>query len=145
MKMKEEQPMSSLILRTATSLLLPLLALFSIFLLFRGHNHPGGGFSGGLMGAAAFALFTIGYGGDAARRLLRVHPHRLLGAGLLLAILSGVIAMLAGKPFLTGMWIKVDLGGPELFEIGTPLLFDTGVYLVVVAVTLNIVFSLAEE
>ena len=83
---------------------MPLLLLFSVFLLLRGHNEPGGGFVGGLVAAAAFALYAIAYGVERARRALLVKPLTLLGAGLLIALASGVPAVLRGQPFLTAQW-----------------------------------------
>ena len=86
--------MTSLILRTATRFLMPLLLLFALFLLLRGHNEPGGGFVGGLVVAAAFVLYAIAYGVDAGRRALLVDPSTLLGVGLLVALGSGIPAVL---------------------------------------------------
>jgi multicomponent Na+:H+ antiporter subunit A len=133
------QPLTSTIFRTAASLLMPLLLLFSIFLLLRGHNEPGGGFVGGLIAAAAFALYGIAVGVKRAREALLVTPLTLLGAGLLIALLSGMPAVLGGLPFLTALW----LSGPV--PIGTPAVFDVGVFLVVTGVVLMMIFSLAEE
>jgi multicomponent Na+:H+ antiporter subunit B len=135
--------MTSHILTTATRLLLPLLLLFSLFLLYRGHNDPGGGFVGGLVAASAFALYTIARTVQEARQALRVRPRLLIGGGLLCASVSGSLALAAGKPFMHGLWAPVEV--PALGKLGTPLLFDVGVYLVVVGVILTIVFSLAEE
>ena len=84
--------MTSLILRTATRFLMPLLLLFALLLLFRGHNEPGGGFVGGLVVAGAFVLYAIAFGFDAGRRALLVDPSTLLGVGLLVALASGVPA-----------------------------------------------------
>lgn len=137
--------MTSLILRTATRFLMSLLVLFSLFLLLRGHNAPGGGFSGGLVVAAAFALYAIAYGVVAARWALVVDPHLCIGAGLLLAASSGMLALLRGQPFMTGQWGHLHLPGLGELALGTPLVFDTGVYLVVLGVTMNIVLSLMEE
>lgn len=133
----------SLILSTAALYLLPLLLLFSIFLLLRGHNEPGGGFVGGLVAAAAFSLYSIAFDVDRTRRLLRVNPRTLAGTGLLLALASGAIAWFDGKPFMTALWGEQTL--PVLGKLGTPLLFDIGVYLVVLGITLKIVFVLSEE
>ncbi|GAB4422193.1 MAG: Na+/H+ antiporter subunit B [Anaerolineae bacterium] len=135
--------MGSLILSTATRYLLPLLLLFSVFLLIRGHNEPGGGFVGGLVAAAAFALYAIAYGVAAARQTLGLDPGRLIGLGLLLAVSSGIIALAAGLPFLTGLWHPQPV--PVLGKIGTPLLFDLGVYLTVIGVVLLIILSLMED
>lgn len=136
--------MPSLILQTASRLLHPLLLLISIFLLIRGHNEPGGGFVGGLMAAAAFALYAIAYDVPYARRALQVEPHVLVGGGLLCALGSGVVAMAGGHPFLTSRWTSIDWGAVHV-ALGTPLLFDLGVYAVVLGITTAIVFTLREE
>jgi multicomponent Na+:H+ antiporter subunit B len=135
----------TLILRTATRYLVPLLILFSIFLLLRGHNEPGGGFVAGLVAAAAFALYALASGVPAARRALPVDTHNLIGAGLLVSLSSGIFPMLLGEPFLTGKWAKITVPILGELEIGTPFIFDIGVSMVVVGVTLLIIFSLAEE
>ena len=135
--------MTSLILSTATRYLLPLLLLFSIFLLLRGHNEPGGGFVGGLVAAAAFALYAIAHGVTEARQTLRLLPRTLVGLGLLVAVGSGLVSLLLGQPFMTGLWDTRTV--PVLGKLGTPLLFDVGVYLVVIGITLLIIFTLAEE
>jgi multicomponent Na+:H+ antiporter subunit B len=135
--------MNSLILRTAARFLLTLL-LFSIFLLLRGHNEPGGGFVGGLVAAGAFALYGLASNVAEARRALRVDTRTLIGVGLLLAFTSGALALLAGKPYLTGLWWSIDLFGATRVELSTPLLVDIGVYLVVLGVALMMLFTLAE-
>ena len=137
--------MNSLIFRTATRFLQPLLFLYSIFLLFYGHHIPGGGFSGGLIASTPFILQALAYDVPSARRLLRVTPHTLMGMGLLLAMGSGLIAFFSGSPFLTGIWGKWDVSGFGLIEIGSPLIFDIGVYVLVLGTTLIIFLHLAEE
>jgi len=132
-------PVASPIFRTAARLLMPLLLMFSVFLLLRGHNQPGGGFVGGLISAAAFALYGIAFGVRRARQALLVSPLTLLGAGLLIALLSGLPAVLRGEPFLTAVWVLRPV------VIGTPALFDVGVFLVVAGVALMMIFSVAEE
>jgi multicomponent Na+:H+ antiporter subunit A len=132
------RPVSSPIFRTAARLLMPLLLLFAVFLLLRGHNQPGGGFVGGLVAAAAFALYAIAFGVQRARQALLARPLTLLGTGLLLALVSGLPAALRGQPFLTASWIPGT-------ALGTPVLFDVGVFLVVTAVVLMMIFTLAEE
>jgi multicomponent Na+:H+ antiporter subunit B len=137
--------MNSLILRTATRFLVTLLLLFSIFLLLRGHNEPGGGFVGGLVAASAFVLYGMAYNVDIARRSLATDPHIFIGAGLLMALISSLVPLFSGQPFLTGQWISLRLPGDATLELGTPLFFDIGVYLAVLGVTLMIIFTLAEE
>lgn len=137
--------MNSIILRSATRYMLPLLLLFSVFVLIRGHNDPGGGFTGGLVAAAAFSLYALAANVAGARNVLRFDPHILVGAGMLLALGSGLWALVLGQPFLTEQWLTVHAPGLGHIEIGTPVVFDIGVYLVVLGVTLMIVLSLAEE
>jgi multicomponent Na+:H+ antiporter subunit B len=110
---------------SARYVLLTALAL-SLFVLFRGHNEPGGGFIGGLICALGLAFHALACGGAATRRLLRIEPVALGGIGLLLALAAGLPALLwHGEPFLTQQWIP---GTP----LGTALVFDVGVYAVVV-------------
>jgi multicomponent Na+:H+ antiporter subunit B len=135
--------MKSLILQTATRLLMTLLLLFSFFLLLRGHNAPGGGFVGGLVVGAAFVLYVYAYDVAAVRRALWLEPRTLIAVGLTIAATSALPAVFAGLPFMTGLWLTLGTDGG--IHVGTPMLFDVGVYVVVVGVTLNIVFSLAEE
>lgn len=136
--------MQSLILTTATRYLLPLMLLFSVFILLRGHDEPGGGFIAGLVASTAFALYGFAYGMNEARRVLRVEPLMLIGSGLLLVILSGLAApVLLGEPFMTAIWGTREL--PAIGKLGTPLIFDIGIYLAVIGVMLLIILTLAEE
>lgn len=137
--------MNSLILRTTSRFLLILFCQFSVFLLLRGHNDPGGGFVGGLVLAGALTLYVIAYGVSAARRFIRISPRFFIGAGLLLAALSGIVPLLQGEPFMTGRWAHLNLPGVLELDIGTPLIFDVGVYLVVLGATLTVILTLAEE
>lgn len=137
--------MTSMILRTITRFLNPLMLLFSIFLLLSGHNAPGGGFVGGLAAASAFALYAIAYGVPATRQALRVDPRVLIGWGLAAALVGSALSLFLGYPFMTGLWGNFHVPGLGLVDINTPLIFDIGVYLVVAGVTLNIVLSLLEE
>jgi len=137
--------MRGLILPTATAYLMPVLLLFSVFLLLRGHNEPGGGFAGGLVAAAAFVLLSIASGVAVARRALGVDPRTLIGGGLLLMLAAGLAAPLAyGEPYLTAHWWTIAVAGYDI-SVGTPLLFDIGVYLGVAGTILLITFSLEEE
>jgi multicomponent Na+:H+ antiporter subunit B len=135
--------MTSTILQTATRVLMPLLLLFAVFLLLRGHNQPGGGFVGGLVVASSFVLYSIAFGVDAGRRALLVRPATLLGVGPLIALTSGLPALITGQPFMTAQWTEVPLGGTAV-ALGTPLVFDVGVFLAVIGVVLTIVFTLSE-
>jgi multicomponent Na+:H+ antiporter subunit B len=133
----------SLILRATTRLLFPLILVFSVFLLVRGHNEPGGGFVGGLAAAAAFALVLASDGLEKARRLLRLDPLVFVGIGLAVALASGLPPLADGGAFLTGHWLEAKV--PVVGHLGTPLVFDVGVYLTVLGVVATIIFELAEE
>jgi multicomponent Na+:H+ antiporter subunit B len=132
------------VLSQAGRILFPWLVVISLIVLYRGHNLPGGGFIGGLLGAAAFILVGLGDGMDAARRRLRLDPVTVLGIGLGLAVLSGLPGLFSEKhSYFVDQWLP-DFTLPLLGEmhIGTPLLFDLGVYIVVVGFVLHTVFSL---
>lgn len=138
--------MNSVIFQTAARVLLPVMLILSVIALIRGHNEPGGGFVGGLLAAAGFALYGLALGVDDAKRSLRASPRTLIGVGLIVAILSGVPAMVIGAPFMEGQWLSISIPGLETpLKLGTPLLFDVGVYLVVIGVALLMVFSLEES
>jgi multicomponent Na+:H+ antiporter subunit B len=132
----------SLILRTATPFMVVLLAMFSIYMLLRGHDQPGGGFIGGLMVSAALALDRLPHGPAAVRRLLRVDPRTLVAVGLLAIMAGGAISMLAGDAFLTSQWLPFSVS--LLGKLGTPLIFDIGVYIVVVGSVQLILLTLRE-
>lgn len=118
--------MNTLIFRTIAPLLTVVMLVFSVFVLLRGHNEPGGGFIGGLIAAAAIAIYGIAMGPAAALRALRVEPMALAGIGLGLSVLAGMLSLPFDLPFLSGLW-------GEWFgvTVSTPLVFDIGVYLVV--------------
>ena len=132
-----------LILSTAVRYIAPLLLIFSIFLLFRGHNEPGGGFVGGLVAAAAYALTAIAFGVEKSKKMLKFPPIKIIATGILIALLSGLIAQLYKMNFMTGIWDDTEL--PIIGKLGTPLIFDIGVYLCVLGISLMIIFSLFEE
>lgn len=137
--------MTSIILRTASRLLQPLMLFVSVFLLLRGHHEPGGGFVGGLVAAAAFGLHSMAFGVRSARRMLRIDPRTLIGSGSVLALATAFMPLLLEKPFFTAVWMAAPLPGVGIIELGSPLAFDAGVYLVVLGATLAILFALEEE
>lgn len=119
--------MNSLILGVGGRLLLPLSLAFSLWLLWRGHNEPGGGFVGGLVAAAGVVVHSLPRGSGAMARLLFFRPTTIAVCGLLLAILSGLPGLLMQAPFLTHQWTATGSG----LLLGTAMLFDGGVYLAV--------------
>lgn len=131
----------SLILRTAARGLFLLMLAFSLILLIQGHHAPGGGFSGGLIGAGAFALYAIAFGIERADAILPVRPPTLVLLGITTSLAAGALSAAAGRAFLEGMWLTLDLPIGKV-SLGTPLLFDAGVYLVVVGSLVSILLQL---
>ena len=137
--------MSSLILKTATRLLVGLILTFSVYLLMRGHNAPGGGFAGALVAGTGFALFAIAEGPAVVRRAIRIAPQLITMIGLGLALGSGLAASVVGRPFLTGIWWiwqNKPSAGPAL---GSPLVFDVGVFFTVLGTILTLILALEEN
>ena len=133
--------MNTLILRETTRVLVALMLVFSVFTLLRGHDQPGGGFVGGLIASIAFSLYMFVADAHAVRRLLRVDPRSVAASGLGLAVLSGFVSSLTdGAPFLTSAWVTIGSA-----KLGTPLLFDVGVYLVVTGAALTFVLGIKEQ
>jgi multicomponent Na+:H+ antiporter subunit B len=135
----------SLIFRVAVRFLVPVLLLFAVFMTLRGHNLPGGGFVGGLVAASAFVLYALAAGVERAREVLRVEPQTLLGGGLACAYGAGLLALALGKPFLTGLWLDLHIPLLGTLHLGSSLLFDLGVMLVVVGTVLLMVFSVEDR
>ncbi|RAI00921.1 Na+/H+ antiporter subunit B [Acuticoccus sediminis] len=135
--------MNSLILRTISPFLAALMMLFSVFVLLRGHNEPGGGFIGGLIAASALAIYGIGSGVDTVRRAIVVHPNAIAGAGLFMSALSGLASLPAARPILTGLWWLPTIDGIEI-PLSTVLMFDVGVYFVVLGSLASIALTLEE-
>nr|WP_280517757.1 MnhB domain-containing protein [Falsirhodobacter halotolerans] len=122
-----------------TRFLTALFLLFSVYVLLRGHNSPGGGFIGGLIGAAGLVLYGFSAGVSAARAALRVDPRTLGMWGMILALVSGLVSAFAGAGPFTGLWFT--LGDVALSNV---LFFDIGVYMAVFGAILTLVFALEE-
>lgn len=114
-----------------------LLLITSLWILLRGHDQPGGGFIGGLVAALAFAMIALAHGLERARRTLRVHPVVLIGIGMFLALLSGFPGMQDGSAYLTHLWYEGDA-----LKLSTTMVFDLGVYIVVLGGVLAFLFGL---
>ena len=130
----------SVLLRQGILPLSALLALVALMLLWRGHNLPGGGFIGGLVAASAAVLVALAFGTTRARALLRVPPLAMLAGGLGVAACAGLVGLFHGGPFLAGHWIF-----PAGLALGTPLLFDLGVFLTVLGAVLHVLLGVLER
>ncbi len=136
--------MNTVIFRTMAPYLTSLMVLFSVFVLLRGHNEPGGGFIGGLIAASAFAIYGIACGAAEVRRAFYFHPMAISGFGLMLAAMSGALSVAYDVPFLTGLWTSLDLFGRKI-ELSTVMFFDIGVYLVVAGSITSIALALEDR
>ncbi|MEL7524530.1 MAG: Na(+)/H(+) antiporter subunit B [Pseudomonadota bacterium] len=136
--------MRTVIFRTIAPYLAALMVLFSIFVLLRGHNEPGGGFIGGLIAASALAIFGIACGVASVRRAIVFHPMSISGFGLFIGALAGVLSFFKNQAFMTSQWLIFDLFDVEI-ALSTPLVFDIGVYLVVVGAIGSIALALEER
>jgi multicomponent Na+:H+ antiporter subunit B len=152
---------TTVIARTVTRTVVPIIVLVSVALLLQGHNLPGGGFIAGVLTATAFALLYVIYGIDSVRDALVRHPDRFpitilqgptsaysraFGVGLALAVAGGLASFLLGFPFLTQGVVFVE--GIPLYgelEVASALWFDMGVYFVVVGALLTILAVVGAE
>jgi multicomponent K+:H+ antiporter subunit A len=131
-----------MIMAAFSRLLLPLALLVAIFVLLRGHNLPGGGFIAGLITAVALITQYLANGIVWTRSRMSTKLHPLIGLGLLIATLTGLASWVFGYPFLTSTFTHVHWPVVGEFELASAMLFDLGVYLVVVGVTLVILLRL---
>ncbi len=132
--------MNSVIFRVGSSVVLPFALALSIFLLWRGHNEPGGGFIGGLIAAAGYACYALPRGCTALRQVLPIDSLQLLALGLGAALISGVAGLMGRTTYLTHAW--TEIGG---LALGTTLLFDIGVYLTVLGAILTFLSLFLEQ
>lgn len=180
--------MRTIILATAIRLLIPVFQVFSLYILFRGHNHPGGGFIGGLIGSIGFIFYVMTYGTKQTlknyfrlqlkagkvpdhysrsryqfhiarvnarhrrkiesewrweHRMMRINPVYIIAIGLFVAATSGLLGFFGAGPYMSAEWTELVI--PIIGKPGTPLLFDVGVYLLVLGIVLKITFVMAEE
>jgi multicomponent Na+:H+ antiporter subunit A len=119
------------ILETSARYLTPFISLFAVVILLQGHNRPGGGFLGGLLAGAAIALHSLAFGARATASRLRLDYIIMMAAGLGLMLFTAFVSFFFGEPMLTGHWLLGEYFGMHL---GTPVLFDTGIFFVVVGV-----------
>lgn len=136
--------MKTLIFKTIAPTLTAIMVVFSIFVLLRGHNEPGGGFIGGLIAASAIAIYGIAAGVTEVRKALRFDPISLAGFGVFIAGLSGLLSLGQEVPFLTGLWASIPFASTEIV-ISTPMVFDIGVYFAVVGTISAVALALEEN
>lgn len=135
--------MNSLIYKVGANLLFGILLVFSIFMLLRGHNEPGGGFIGGLIGAVAFIVYAMSENIKATRAVLRVNPEYLAVFGLAVALFAGLMGPMFDDGLFAGQWLFV--GATETskgWPLSSVLLFDIGVYFTVLGAIVALVLEM---
>lgn len=137
--------MNSVILQLAAKYLKWLFIVFAVLALIRGHNSPGGGFIGGLMAGLAIVYNGFAYDTFGIKERLQNLPERLIAGGLFVIVLSFFPSLLLGETIMSGVWLKIPLPLVGELKLGSPFLFDIGVFFTVIGVTLMFVFSLTQK
>jgi len=137
--------MRTLIFRTASSLLVPLSLIFAVFIFFKGHQTPGGGFVAGLVASVALIVYRMSYGRERAIRLLPMKERTLIALGLTFALGTGALALLSGLPFLTSNNGYLPLPGGEPYHWATVMFFDIGVFLTVTGTVVGMINALGDQ
>jgi len=135
--------MNTVIFRTVVPWIAAIMIVFSVFVLLRGHNEPGGGFIGGLIAASAIAIYGIGGSVDEVRRAMKVDPLAMAGFGVVLAGASGLLSAFTGEPFMTSQWLFFTFADADV-ALSTPMFFDIGVYFVVFGTIAAVALALEE-
>lgn len=136
--------MNTIIFRTIAPILTAIMLVFSVFVLLRGHNEPGGGFIGGLIAASAVAIYGIAAGVKEVRAAMKIDPLSIAGFGVFIAGFAGLLSLGYDVPFLTGLWTNFDIGETSV-DLSTPMVFDIGVYFAVVGTISAIALALEEN
>lgn len=136
---------NDVILQTVTKVVTFIILAFSVFIFLSGHNDPGGGFIGGLITAAAIVLLLLAFDIETVKKLLPIDFKKLIPIGLMFAILTGTGSFLFDVPFLSHSFGYFNLPLLGKTELATAVLFDIGVYLVVVGITLTIIQTIGED
>ncbi|MBN1186943.1 MAG: hypothetical protein JXB49_31995 [Bacteroidales bacterium] len=135
--------MNSVILQIASKYLRVLLLFFAVLALLRGHNQPGGGFIGGLLAALSIIYASLAYNVKHVKEGLKIQPEVYITLGLFLILISIFIGAISGGSIMQGEWVSLRLPVVDTIKLGTPLLFDTGVFMAVVGVTMMYFFNMA--
>lgn len=136
---KKQNRIQSLIFATTAHIVSALMLVFSVYLLLRGHNEPGGGFIGALIAVIGLSLLMFAESPKYVRSRLYFKPFLIALSGIALSLVSGALSFAFDKPFLTGLWWK------DVIPLGTPLVFDVGVYLAVIGGVMGMLLRINEE
>ncbi len=136
---------NDVLLQTTTKVVVFIILTFALHLFFAGHHNPGGGFIGGLVTAAALVLIALAFSTDTVRKALPIDFRTLTAVGLAIALLTGAGSFLFGVPFLSQTFGYFELPLLGETELATAMLFDLGVYIAVLGVTMTIILQIGED
>lgn len=131
----------SIILKGVSRYVFLFMNVLALYIFLKGHNAPGGGFIAGILSAVSLIFLYMARGADEIDRMIRIDPATIAVVGLIVAYGSSFAPVLAGKPFLFHKMLHLHLPLLGDIHIGTPMLFDLGVYLVVVGMAVKGIFS----
>ena len=134
--------MNSAILQIAQRYVRFLLLLFAVIALLRGHNYPGGGFIAGLLAGLSMVMKGFAYDIEIVIKEMKLPPGGFMALGLSLIVASSIPSLVDGISFMKGYWLQLEIPVIGDLKLGTPLLFDTGVFLSVIGVIRMFFFSL---
>ncbi|SMO40090.1 multisubunit sodium/proton antiporter, MrpB subunit [Saccharicrinis carchari] len=137
--------MNSVILQLASPYVRSLLIFFSLIALWRGHNSPGGGFIGGLLAALAIVFYSFAFDRRQIQKKLKIKPEGYVTIGLALILTSILPSLFTSQALMKGIWINIPMGLLGELKLGSPLLFDVGVFMAVIGVTLMLFFILTNR
>ncbi|MDY0394399.1 Na(+)/H(+) antiporter subunit B [Virgibacillus halophilus] len=136
---------NDVILHTVTKIVVYIIFTLAIYLFFSGHNSPGGGFIGGLVLASAFVLLFLAYDIETVKRALPFDFKKVAALGAFTAVATGLVSVVFHEPFLTmghTVWTLPFFGK---IEVGTVMIFESGVALTVVGVVVTIILSIGKD
>lgn len=136
---------NDVMLQTATKVITFIILLFAVHIFFAGHYTPGGGFVGGLLTASAIVLLMLAFDIDTVRKILPVNYVVITAVGLLIALATASAAIVFDVPFFTHAYDYFNLPLFGETSLHSAALFDLGVYLVVVGVTMTIIQTIGED
>lgn len=134
--------MNSSILQIAQKYVRFLLLSFALIALLRGHNYPGGGFIAGLLAGLSMVMKGFAYDVEVVARQMKISPEKFMALGLVLILASTLPALFDGASFMTGYWLRLAVPLYGELKLGTPLVFDIGVFFGVIGITRSFFFSI---
>ncbi|PLX24935.1 MAG: Na(+)/H(+) antiporter subunit B [Salinivirgaceae bacterium] len=121
-----------------------LLIIISIVALLRGHNYPGGGFIGGLLAGLAIVFQSLAYDVETVRKKMKLSPQSFIGIGLAIAAISLLPSIIGGAELMQAYWVKLQITESYVLKLGTPLIFDIGIFFSVIGIVLMFIFNLSK-